>query len=297
MSELLIDFRIKTPLRDDESSPEVPLPDGMKRYGELYGMKQLLNIPFDRLVADLERHHIRGILQTEFEDGANPRPLNERTAELLERRPDLFYGGLATADPREPDALDELIYAHDVLGLRGFIFQPAFLRMRPTDRALYPLYEFCQERQVPVTIHTGVNFSDSAPFDFGRPVWIDYVACDFPDLTLVANHGSFPWVMEAAALAWRHSNVYLEFGAIAPKYLAHDKGGYQPITHWMRTQLQDKILLGTDWPMLQYDRLVAELPMLQLGSATEKYHVSNARTIIDRVWPKHTVDEENAANG
>jgi predicted TIM-barrel fold metal-dependent hydrolase len=290
VSDLLIDFRIKTPLRDDDASPPVPLPDDMDIYAEVYGMQAKLNLTFAHLVGGMEKYGIRGVLQTEFEDGAGCRALNERTAELLARRPDLFYGGIATVDPRESTALAELEYAHDVLGLRGLIFQPAFVRMKPSEPAFTPLYAYCAERDVPVTIHTGVNFTQRAPFDYGRPLWIDHVACDFPELTLVANHGGFPWVMESIACAWRHTNVYLEFGAIAPKYLAHPDSGYAPLPHWMRTQIRDKVLLGTDWPMLDHERLVRELPLLELGDVAEQAYVAgNALRIIDRVWPDHQV--------
>jgi hypothetical protein len=291
MHDLIVDFRIKTPLRDDDSSPSVPLPEDMLIYGAVYGMEARLNLSFDYLARDMEKHGVRGVLQTEFEDGSGSRALNERTAQLLKRRPDLFYGGIATVDPREGSALADLKHAHEVLGLRGLIFQPAFLRMKPNEPELWPLYEYCAERHVPVTIHTGVNFTERAPFDYGRPVWIDHVACDFPELTLVANHGGFPWVMESIACAWRHTNVYLEFGAIAPKYLAHPYAGYQPLPHWMRTQIRDKVILGTDWPMLEYERLVQELPLLELGPEAERAYASeNALRIIASVWPDHQVE-------
>lgn len=294
----LIDFRIKTPLRDDDSSAAVPLPDDLQRYATLYAMDDRLNISAAELLEEMERHGVYGILQTEFEDGANPRPLNERTAALLERRPDRFLGGVATADPRDHDALQVLESAHDELGLRGLIIQPAFFDFSPADRRLYPLYEFCLDRGVPVTIHTGVNFSATAKIDYGRPIWVDHVACDFPELTLVCNHGGWPWSMEAVALAWRHENVFVEYGAISPKYIADPRGGYGPVPHWMRTQITGKILLGTDWPMLRYDRLVEELPLLELGpDAYDAYVWDNAARIIERVWPDAKLPERTGRDG
>jgi predicted TIM-barrel fold metal-dependent hydrolase len=111
------------------------------------------------------------------------------------------------------------------------------------------------------------------------------VACDFPDLVIVCNHGGWPWITESLAVAWKHSNVYLEFGAIAPKYMADPRGGWQPLPHWMRTQLRSKVLLGTDWPMLRYDRLLDELPLLELSSDAERaYTCENAQRIIESVW-------------
>jgi predicted TIM-barrel fold metal-dependent hydrolase len=293
-----IDFRIKVPLRDSSADPEVPLPADLDRYSALYAMHDRLNLTVEDLRRDMQKYDICGVLQTEFEDGANPRPLNERTAELLRRWPDLFLGGVPTADPRDDDAVEVLRSAHDDLGLRGLIIQPAFFGFSPADSRCYPLYEFCDERGVPVTIHTGTNFAATAKMDYGRPLWVDHVACDFPELTLVCNHGGWPWAMEAVAIAHRHENVYLEYGAIAPKYLADPRGGYGPVTHWMRTQIPDKILLGSDWPMLMYDRLIAELPLLELTEgAYEAYVRGNAQRIIDRVWPRTTGRVDTRSDG
>lgn len=284
MSEL-IDFRIKPPVRDTRADPNVEMGPVLDRYDEVYGMTERVNIPFDELTAEMEEYGIRGVMQAEFEESGNTRWWNERVADLIGRRPDLFIGGIAGIDPQEPDALGTLEWAHDELGLRGMVIQPGFVRMYPTDARCYPLFAYCERRGLPVTIHTGINFTPHGSIDFGRPLWVDRVACDFPNLVLVCNHGGWPWVTESMAVAWKHRNVYLEFGAIAPKYLADPRGGWQPITHWMRTNLSDKVLLGTDWPMLRYERLVRELPLLELSSEAEEAYVrGNAQGIIERVW-------------
>ena len=281
----LIDFRIKPPMRDSASDPPVDLPSDMDRYDSLYGMGDRFNTPFEELVDEMERHGVRGIMQAEFEDSGSSRYWNRRVAELIGRRPDLFLGGIAGLDPREPDALEELEWAHDELGLRGVVMQPGFLQVYPTDPRCYPIYAFCAQRGVPVTLHTGINFTSRGSIDYGRPVWVDKVACDFPDLVLVCNHGGWPWITESLAVAWKHQNVYLEFGAIAPKYMADPRGGWQPLPHWMSTQIKSNVLLGTDWPMLRYDRLVAELPLLELKPEAEEAYVrANAERIIEAVW-------------
>lgn len=283
----LIDFRIKPPQRDTAEDPEVKLSPGMKRYDALYGMRERFQTPFDALVAEMEQYNVRGIIQAEYEEpGESKAPWwNDRVAELIGRRPDLFIGGIATAEPGRAGAIEELERAHDELGLRGAVFQPGFLRIYPTDERCRPIYEFCQARGVPVTLHTGINFTLDGSIDFGRPIWVDKVACEFPDLVIVCNHGGWPWVHESIAVAWKHSNVYLEFGAIAPKYMAHEQGGWQPMPHWMRTQLREQTLLGTDWPMLRYDRLVEELPLLGLGERAEAAYVrGNAERLIEGIW-------------
>ena len=284
METQLIDFRIKPPQRDDDSDPPIQLAPGMGRYDELYGMEERFNTPFSELVEEMERFGVRGIMQAEYEEAGKAAWWNDRVADLIGRRPDLFIGGIATVDPGE-GAEQELDRAHDELGLRGVVIQPGFLRIYPTDDRLYPVYSYCQRRGVPVTLHTGSNFTQDGTSDYGRPLWVDKVACQFPDLVLVCNHGGWPWIGESLAVAWKHPNVYLEFGAIAPKYMADPRGGWQPMPHWMRTQLRSQVLLGTDWPMLRYDRLVEELPLLELSDAAREAYVrGNAERIVDGVW-------------
>jgi len=281
----LIDFRIKPPQRDSDDDPRVEPAPGMRRYDELYGLEELLQTPFEALVAEMEKFNVRGIMQAEYEASGQSRWWNDRVAELVGRRPDLFIGGIATVEPGRPDAIEELDRAHEELGLRGVVFQPGFLRIYPTDPSCREIFSYCQKRGVPVTLHTGVNFTLDGSIDFGRPIWVDQVACEFPDLVLVCNHGGWPWVGESIAVAWKHPNVYLEFGAIAPKYMAHPKGGWQPMPHWMRTQLRDQILLGTDWPLLHYDRLIEELPLLELDQRAERAYLGgNAERVIEGVW-------------
>lgn len=281
----IIDFRIKPPMRDSADDERVDLPGDMDRYDELYAMDSRFNTPFDELVAEMEKFGVRGIMQAEFEEGGATRYWNQRVADLIARRPDLFIGGIAGVDPSDPAALEDLEWAHDELGLRGVVMQPGFVCVYPTDPRCYPIYSYCSSRGVPVTLHTGINFTSRGSIDYGRPVWVDKVACDFPKLVLVCNHGGWPWVTEALAVAWKHSNVYLEFGAIAPKYIADPNGGWQPVPHWMRTQVRDNVILGTDWPMLRYDRLTAELPLLGLTPEAERAYVrENAERIIEKVW-------------
>lgn len=281
----LIDFRIKPPVRDTAADPTVQPGPILSRYEEVYGMTDRINATVEDLVAEMEKFGVRGILQAEFEEGGRSRYWNERVAELVGRHPDLFIGGIASVDPTQADALDELRWAHDELGLRGVVIQPGFLGLYPNDTRCFSVYAFCEARGVPVTLHTGVNFTPNCSIDFGRPVHVDHVACAFPNLTIVCNHGGWPWITESIAVAWKHRNVYLEFGAIAPKYMAHPQGGWQPMPHWMRTQLRDKVLLGTDWPMLSYERLVEELPLLELGEqALAAYTHGNAERIINQVW-------------
>ena len=54
----------------------------------------------------------------------------------------------------------------------------------------------------------------------GRPITLDTVACDFPELKLVGIHTGWPWTEEMIAVAYKHPNVYIGSDAYAPKHWA-----------------------------------------------------------------------------
>lgn len=282
MSEV-IDIRIKPPMRDSDGDPRVvPAPE-YERYDEVYGFEQLLNMTAPELVAEMEASEVRGILQAEHEWGTDAE-YNDRVATLVERYPERFLCGFGAVDPREPmAAVRELNRCYEELGLRGAIFEPGFLKISPTDACCYPIYSRCTELGIPVGLHTGINFSSHGPIENGRPLLVDRVACDFPDLVIICHHGGWPWPHEAVAVAWKHQNVFLEFGAIRPKYLG-DRGGWGDTVHFADTVLRERVLFGTDWPMLRYETALPEIAELGLREESqEAYLHGNAQRLLERI--------------
>jgi predicted TIM-barrel fold metal-dependent hydrolase len=72
------------------------------------------------------------------------------------------------------------------------------LGVRKGDRFAILLhnYDYLRDRGLPVAIHASVNFSLHRSIDYGRSLFLGLIACDFPRLTVVANHGGRPWVAE-----------------------------------------------------------------------------------------------------
>jgi predicted TIM-barrel fold metal-dependent hydrolase len=287
MADEIIDFRVKLPAvtPDDERYAEVP--SEYRRYGELYaGFEDNLALSVEDWIAEASAHGVgRSVLQAEVE-WADCTQLNDRLAAELAAHPGELLCGFACVDPRNVGgALREVDRAIRELGLSGIVFEPGFLEISPLDRRCYPVYAKCAELGVPVGLHTGVNFSSHGPLEYERPMLIDRIAADFPDLTLICHHGGWPWPHEAAAVAWKHANVYLEFGAIAPRYMAPGVGGgWGDIAHLMDTVLREQILFGTDWPMMRYERVFAELDLLGLRPESRvAYLGGNAARLLDRV--------------
>lgn len=280
----IIDIRIKVPTRDHEDQPEMQMPPEYARYGEIYNGTTSAAVTTEELIADLKGSNIApSVLQAEREFG-EPTHWNDRVYDLVKRYPEQFAVGFAQVDPRKPmEAVNEINRAYHDLGMRGIIFEPAFLDISPTDARCYPVYAKCVELGIPVGLHTGVNFSSHGPLMHERPVLIDQIACHFPDLIIICHHGGWPWATEMAAIAWKHRNVYLEFGAIAPKYIASG-GGWGDTKQFMDTVLHEKILFGTDWPMMRYDRVLEEMSALGLRERSlEAYLGGNAERLLDRI--------------
>lgn len=282
----IIDIRVKPPARDTGQDPPVDIPEQYMRYEDVYGYQERLDIPVPALIEEMRANGVgRSILQAEHEWGYYG-DWNDRVAEIVKGHPEAFACGFASVDPRDGmAAVREVDRAYHELGLRGVVWEPGFLNLPPTDPQCYPLYAKCVELGIPVGLHTGINFSSHGAIENGRPIHVDQVACHFPELVLICHHGGWPWPHEAVAVAWKHKNVYLEFGAISPKYQAPGAGGgWGDIAHFMDTVLRDRVLFGTDWPMLRYDRAFAELESLGLRpESRDAYLGGNAQRLLERI--------------
>ena len=107
--------------------------------------------------------------------------------------------------------------------------------------ALGRIYRRCEERGLPVMVHTGTSIFPGARSKYGRPMELDDVAIDFPDLTILMAHGGRPlWMEEAFFVLRRHRNIHLELSGIPPQRLLE----YFP----RLTELGDRVVWGTDWP-------------------------------------------------
>ncbi len=131
-------------------------------------------------------------------------------------------------------------------GLRGLKLHPPHQRFSPNDYlgalpALAEIYETAQRLHLPVVVHTGTSIFPGARNRFGQPLLVEDVAIDYPQLTLVLAHGGRPlWMKEAAFLARRFPNVYLEISSTPPHRLIE----YFPELE----RLASKVLFGSDWP-------------------------------------------------
>jgi len=127
--------------------------------------------------------------------------------------------------------------------------------MAPDHARCYPIYAKCCELDVPIRMQVGhcLRYSADRPLkSVGRPVLPDTIACDFPELKLVGIHIGWPWTEEMIAVAYKHPNVYIGTDAYAPKHWE------KSFVHFMNSFGQDKVIFGTDYPVIDLQRARSE---------------------------------------
>ncbi len=201
----------------------------------------------------------------------------EIVAEAVNRYPGRFYG-LAGLDPTEGmKGVRELERAVREYGFIGAHFYPHWFELAPDHAKWYPFYAKCVELDIPVQFQVGqslVYAADRPLRSVGRPITLDAVACDFPELKLIGIHVGIPWTDEMIAMAWKHPNVYIGCDAHSPKYWP------QSFVHYINTFGQDKVIFGTDYPVLDFERTRNEIEALNLRpEARRKLFRDNALRI------------------
>jgi uncharacterized protein len=130
-----------------------------------------------------------------------------------------------------------------VLGAVALKLHPVHGGYPANDRALYPAYEVCRSRGIPVIVHCGTSNFPGSMNSYADPVLLDEVLRDFPALNIVLAHGGRGWWYDAAAfLALMHPNVWIELSGLPPRRLPE----YYARHNFAR--LARRFIFGTDWP-------------------------------------------------
>lgn len=167
-------------------------------------------------------------------------------------------------------------------GARGFKFHPNLQGFFPNDRLAYELYEVIAAAGVPALFHTGHSGIGSGipggggiRLKYSNPMFVDDVAVDFPELPIVLAHPSFPWQEEAISVAMHKPTVYIDLSGWSPRL-------FPPILiRYANTLLQDKVLFGSDFPVITPDRWLADFAKIEIKDEVRpKILKSNAARLL-----------------
>lgn len=190
---------------------------------------------------------------------------NEEVAEAAAANPDVLIP-FASIDPHKGQAgVRQVRRLVREFGVQGFKFHPNVQGFSPDGRLAYPLYEAIEAEGAIAVFHTGqtgvgagARGGGGVRLKYSNPMLVDDVATDFPDMPIILAHPSFPWQDEALAVATHKPHVYIDLSGWSPKYFPPQ------LVQYANTLLKDKVLFGSDYPLLTPDRWLADFAKLPI---------------------------------
>jgi hypothetical protein len=188
-----------------------------------------------------------------------PRIANEEVSDAARDNPDIMIA-FASIDPHKGKlGVREARRLIRDYGVKGFKFHPTTQGFFPNDRLAYPLYEVIAEHRLPAIFHsghsgigTGMPGGGGLRLKYSNPIHLDDVAVDFPDMTIIIAHPSWPWQDEALSVCLHKPNVYIDLSGWSPKYFPP-----QLVQH-ANGRLKHKMLFGSDFPLITPDRWIED---------------------------------------
>lgn len=168
---------------------------------------------------------------------------NEVIADYVKRDPDRLEGW-ASVDPNDADCLDQLDHCVTDLGLKGLKVAPVYQHWDPHDERRWTLLRRCAELGLPVMIHQGTTYPTRARLEWGKPLQLERLVTELPDLRMIIAHLGHPWEEDVVALVRKTPNLYSDVSALH----------FRPWRFWqaMVTAYEygvtHKLLFGSDFP-------------------------------------------------
>lgn len=179
---------------------------------------------------------------------------------IIKDHPDRLHGLFGINPYSRMAGVRDLESAVHELGFVGAHLHTYGFELPVDHRRYYPFYAKCAELDVPVVIQVG-HSAEAMPSEMGRPILLDNIALDFPDLRIVAAHTGWPWVEELIALAGKHPNLFIATTAHAPRHWRPEL-----VSFLNARRGTGKVMYGSDYPVLDWPGSLAQIQELNLRS-------------------------------
>jgi predicted TIM-barrel fold metal-dependent hydrolase len=129
------------------------------------------------------------------------------------------------------------------LGAVALKIHPVHGGFAPSDPAMYPAYEVCRARGIPVVMHCGTSTFPGSSNKYADPLLLDDALRDFPQVQFVLAHGGRGWWYDPAAfMALSRDNVWIELAGLPPRRLPEYYARFDLV------RLAQRWIFATDWP-------------------------------------------------
>jgi predicted TIM-barrel fold metal-dependent hydrolase len=222
------------------------------------------HIPVELTLAALDKAGISKGIASAWWGPSGALLSNDEVATAVRAHPDRLVG-IGSVDLHRPmDGVRELRRCVKELGFVGVRQLPWLWGLPPNDRRYYPIYAECIELDIPFCLQVG-HAGPLRPSDPGRPIpYLDEVACELPELRIVGGHIGYPWTEEMISLATKYENVYIDTSAYTPERYP------EALIRFMKGPGRRKVLFGSNYPMIQPAKCLAQLDLLELSDETRR---------------------------
>lgn len=149
------------------------------------------------------------------------------------------------------DAIERAQRLVEEYGVCGFKFHPSLQGFDPSQERFAPLWDAIERLRVPALFHTGQNGIGAGmpggggiKLRYSNPALLDDIAAEHPELQIIMAHPSVPWQEEAISIATHKANVWIDLSGWSPKYFPPE------LVRAANSRLRDKVLFGTDYPLI-----------------------------------------------
>ncbi|HUT64224.1 MAG TPA: amidohydrolase family protein [Anaerolineae bacterium] len=158
-----------------------------------------------------------------------------------------------SVNPAEEGFMEELERTHQDLGARGIKLGPIYQGIHPRDDTYCQIYSYAQKHGLPIVIHMATTFTHTYPLEYARPIHMDEIAIEYPELKIVIAHLGHPWISETIAIIRRQPHVYADISALY----------YRPWQFYNAMMLLveygtwKKVFFGSDFPFTKPSESIA----------------------------------------
>jgi predicted TIM-barrel fold metal-dependent hydrolase len=202
----------------------------------------------------------------------------EKLLEICDAHPGRFMVAGGIGDPSRP--------GRQVRRVRELAENPAFCMVRvmplasqvaTNDARHYPIYQVCEELELPVGINAGIP-GPRVRSRVQHPQLLEDVLIDFPDLTVIVAHMGHPYEELLMNYMRKWPNLYVSCTAYAPRYMDPN------LVTFMNTKTyRGRVIWGSDEPWFPMRRSLAEARSLPLDDdAMALFLGGTARRLLDR---------------
>jgi len=151
------------------------------------------------------------------------------------------------------------------------------------DPVYDPVYKLAEKHNLTIAVHTGETYSARGLLKYSHPLNIDELAVAHPTLRIVACHMGVPWVIDACEVAVKNANVYLDISGLftaSAEYISRQSSNPLLIDRYRQALAYldnyDKVLYGTDWPLVPMGAYIDFCKKLIPPEAYDKVFYQNA---------------------